>query len=385
MCLVLVSAPPARGRGGDLQRLRDYYADKGDKKQLRKRLTRLSIRRLLRLLRQVEPHLRKQKKTMQRFESAAGPYYVVPPRGYSRRKAWPLHIALHGHGSSQTGRVACQRYWRGEPARHGVILACPDLRGRWNTKRGERIVLATYKDVQQRYNVRTDRVSLGGFSGGGIGAWIFGPRYPDLFSALVPRAGIPPRADEVIRNLNGVPVFMIHGRGDPTIGVKHSRRVAAQLKKLGLRHHYRERTGGHEFFGSLNTEVVRWLKKQKRRLRTRFRYHGPIGGPPRIIHWLQMEGSGKITVTGRIVKRRRVVLKIDHPERIRKLTIHLGRKIFDMHRRHVDVIVNGRSFGFPVRERASAVLDSYDVTRDLRRVFTSKVVLERKHLRRLKR
>ena len=371
--LLACAVPPvALAARSNLSKLRDYYAKKGDRKALRGQLARLSLSRLLGLLRQVEPHVR-QTQGIQRFETPDGAYYVIPPRAYSARKAWPLHIALHGHGSTQTGKVACTRYWKGEPARHGFILACPDLRGRWNTTRGEHLVLSTYKDVQQRFNVRTDRVSLGGFSGGGIGSWIFGPRYPDLFSALVPRAGIPPRADEVIQNLNGLPLYLIHGTGDGTIAVKHSRRVAEQLRRLKLNHVYKERTGGHEFFGALNNDVLTWLKKQRRKLRTRFRYHGPIGGAPRIIHWLQLEGSGTVTVRGRILKRRRVVIELDHPERVRKLTVHLGRKIFDMNRRHVDVVINGKAFGFPLRERGTAVLDSYDITRDLRRVFTGSV------------
>ncbi|MFT5430147.1 MAG: hypothetical protein ACI9OJ_000820, partial [Myxococcota bacterium] len=190
-------------------------------------------------------------------------------------------------------------------------------------------------------------------------------------------------AEDVIRNLNGLPMYLIHGKRDSVIDVKHTRRLAAELKKLKIDHVYKEMGGGHEFFSKLNTSVVKWLKSKRRKLRRTFRYFGPIGGPARIIHWLQLTGSGRVTVTGRIIKRRRIIINIDKPERLSKLTIHLHRKVFDVNRRAVDVVINGKAFHFRVRETAEAVLDSYDITRDLRRVFTAKLTLTKKSLKRL--
>jgi hypothetical protein len=112
-----------------------------------------------------------------------------------------------------------------------------------------------------------------------------------------------------------------------------------------------------------------------------FRYHGRLGKTPRLIHWLHIEGAGTHTFTGRI-KAGRVIIHIDHPERIKRIHVYLKRNIFDMRRRHVDVIVNGKAFGFPLRERVGAVLDSYEITRDLRRVFTARVTVEGKRLNR---
>ena len=374
--LTLVALTASAKPPGDLQKLRDYFAGSGDSEALRRDLTRrLTVKQVLRLLLHVEPH-EPRKGGLLRFETPEGAYVVVPPNGYTPRKAWPLHIALHGHGPGQTGQAACQSFWRGEPAKAGVILACPDLRAKWQTPHAEALLLATYRDVQQRFNVRTDQVSLGGFSGGGIGTWIYGPRYPDLFGALVPRAGIPPSADELVENLNGLPIFVVHGTNDGTIPVSNSRRVVKKLQELGIQHVYRERPGGHEFFSDLNTEVVRWLKGKRRPLRAEFRYFGPIGGAPRIIHWLQLEGSGTVTVTAKLERRGRATIRLDHPERVKKLTVHLMRSRFDMGRRHIDVVVNGKAFGFSVRESVDAVLRSYGITRDLRRVFTASVTID---------
>lgn len=383
LCAVFVTVPePASA--GVVRDLRSFYfgPNRGDRK-LRKRLLRRGLRRVLTGLRKVEPHVRSPD-DMQRFETDHGGYYVRPPKGYRNRKSWPLHIELHGHGASQSGRVACRRYWKGEPARAGVILACPDLRSKWTSARGEKLVIATYKDVQRRMNVRTDRVSLGGFSGGGIGTWIIGPKYPDLFSAIIPRAGIPPRADEAIANLNGLSVYLVHGIGDATIPVKHSRTAVRALERHKIDHTYRERRGGHEFFGRLNNDILRWLKKRKRRNRKHFTYSGRLGGEPRIIHWVQLTGRGKVTVSGRISRRRRIQLTIDHPERLSQIDLWLSRRMVDMRRRQIDVVINGRPFGYRLRETTAAALDSYEITRDLRRVYTARVTVSKKTLRKVR-
>jgi hypothetical protein len=378
--LVLTANPSkANAVSREVKRLRTYFENPKAHPKLRKHFTRKSVRNMLALMRRVEPHIR-AKQGLQSFTTAAGKYVVIPPRGYTPYRTWPLHIELHGHGSTQSGKVACTRYWRGEPARAGVILACPSLPGKWNSAKGQALLLATYKDVQQRFNVLTTRVSLGGFSGGGIGTWLFGPRYPDLFSAIVARAGIPPRSDRVIRNLNGLPIYFVHGKRDPTIAVKHSRRIAKQLRRLKIDHIYREMTGAHEFFRVLNRPILRWLSTKRRRLKGHFRYHGRLGKKARIIHWLHVEGSGTHTIEGRIVGRRSVVINIDRPERIKRINIYLGRKNFDMARRRVNVTVNGRHFTFPVREKVTAILDSYDITRDLRRVFTARVSIDGRKL-----
>ncbi len=380
--IVAISSPCRDGVAGPVADLRAYYfGGSEDNTSLRKRLLRRSVRTLLSGLRRVEPHVRAPN-DMQRFETEFGGYYVRPPKGYRSRKSWPLHIALHGHGSGQTGRAACIRYWKGEPASSGVILACPDLRSRWTTKRGERLVLATYKDIQRHMNVRTDKVSLGGFSGGGIGTWMIGPKYPDLFSAIIPRAGIPPRAEDIISNLNGLSVYLVHGERDQTIPVKHSRRVVKSLEKLKIDHVYREKKGGHEFFSRLNKDALRWLRKKRRRIQRTFKYAGRLDTFPRIIHWLQLTGRGQIRVEGRITRRGRIVIDIDHLERLTQLDIWLSRRLVNMRRRQADVILNGRSLGYRLRETSAAVLDSYEITRDLRRVFTGRITVSKKVLKR---
>ncbi len=242
-------------------------------------------------------------------------------------------------------------------------------------------MLATLDDVQQRFNVKTDRVSLGGFSGGGIGTWIFGPRYPDRFSALVPRAGIPPKAEEIVKNLNGLPIFVIHGDRDGTIPVANSRSIVKELGRLGIPHRYEERHGGHEVFSELNDEVLGWLARKRRTLRSSFRYHGPVDGRPRIIHWVQVEGRGTVTVTANVQARRKLVLKLETTGHVDRLVLWVTRKLVDMGRRNVDVVINGRAMGFPLAESVAAVLDGYAITRDLRRVFTARVVVDGSRIR----
>ena len=371
----VAARPPAPAGRVDLRKYFQHPEASPDRAALKKRLSRLSVSKLLSLLRGIEP-LGPRPAGLSRFETPEGAYLVIAPKGYTPKKSYPLHIELHGHGSAQTGHTACERYWQGEPAAAGILLACPDLRDRWTTPRAERLLIATYKDVQQRYNVATHRVTLGGFSGGGIGTWMMGPEYPDFFAALGPRAGIPPRADEVMANLNGLPVYLVHGRGDPTIPVSNSRRAAEVMKRLGVEHIYREEAGGHEFFGRLNTAIVRWLLTKSRPSRRAFRYRGRLGGERRIVHFLELRGTGVVTVNARIEKRRRVVLSFDPPGVATEVRLHLNRKLVDMARKNVVVEIKGRGTRtYPLKETVAEVLDSYDVTRDLRRVYPAGVTI----------
>jgi pimeloyl-ACP methyl ester carboxylesterase len=190
------------------------------------------------------------------------------PLTYQPSKGYALVICLHGAGFS--GDVYLER-WQ---ARLGdeYILACPTYpAGAWFTRRAEELVLATIRQIRQRYHVDPDRIFLSGMSNGGIGAWLIGMHHAPLFAGLAPMAG---GLDDVLMpflaNLRNTPVYIIHGAKDQIMPVTLSRSIAGRLAALGYPYVYREHdgehpvAGGHYFPREELPALVTWLNAQRR-------------------------------------------------------------------------------------------------------------------------
>ncbi|MCA9523747.1 MAG: hypothetical protein KC609_22410 [Myxococcales bacterium] len=335
----------------------------------------VSVGVLLRRLVVSEPHQR-QPKSVEDIHIGRHHYFVVLPKNYTPRRSWPLHIALHGDGRRGAAKKLCFKYWRGDLARAGIILVCPSLGGPrppWRSARGEELVVATFKDVQQRFNIRTDRVSLGGYSRGAIGAWTLGPKFVHLWSAISIRAGSPPWSVKLMRNLRYLPVFNIHGSGDVAVKVWGSRRAKKIMSELKYEYIYREVKGaGHNFFPKMNRTVIQWLQRKHRRLLREFYYYGEMNRPARIVHWVKVEGRGSQSLHARAL-RNVVTLRFESMRGIRSVTVFLNRRLVNLSR-PVRVVLNGRVIhNGRLRETVATTMESYRITGDLRRVFSAKV------------
>lgn len=60
----------------------------------------------------------------------------------------------------------------------------------WNTVHGEKQILTCIEIAKAQFDIDPDRVYVGGFSMGGTGAWHMAGRFPDLFAAAAPCAGV---------------------------------------------------------------------------------------------------------------------------------------------------------------------------------------------------
>jgi len=190
------------------------------------------------------------------------PYRVYVPTTYARGTPHPVVMALHGLGGTEAQMLDS---YGGELAKvaeqHGVIVASPlgyrsdgwyGWQGSINrndpeavraVQRSEDDVLQVLKQVQQHYTVDPSRVYLMGHSMGAIGTWHLGAKYPDVWAALGPVAGLgDPTAVEQMRNL---PQFVVHGDADPTVGVAYSRAMVARMRALGMNPTYVEVPGGN--------------------------------------------------------------------------------------------------------------------------------------------
>jgi dienelactone hydrolase len=190
------------------------------------------------------------------------------PLTYQPSKGYALVVCLHGAGF--TGDAYLER-WQ---ARLGedYILACPTYpAGAWFTRRAEDLVLATIRQVRQRYHVDPDRIFLTGMSNGGIGAWLIGMHHAPLFAGLAPMAsGLDDVLMPFVANLRNTPVYIIHGAKDQVMPVTLSRSLAQELTALGYSHVYREHqgehpvAGGHYFPREELPALVTWLEAQRR-------------------------------------------------------------------------------------------------------------------------
>jgi poly(3-hydroxybutyrate) depolymerase len=319
---------------------------------------------------------------------AGGSYVVVLPNGYTHRRAWPLHIALHGKGESQSASTMCDRYWNGDAAAAGFVLACPDHPGGdWKTPSGEALVLSTYRDVLARYNIKANQVSLGGFSAGAIGTWHIGAKYPDLFAALVPRAGVGPSTDDdLIANFKSMPVWACHGRDDRNIpitrpGATRSMVLALRKAKCFTRSSiYKEFANvAHDFRSDLNRSVLRWLAGKKRATPREAKTVEAVLLPDRsekTAWFVEVESDVRQRLRATVGADNDVSIEIGSPAHARRLTVYVNKHVADVGKA-VTVRVNGRSFVIAPRDDVALALSTYAQSRDVRRTFVARHSISR--------
>ena len=213
------------------------------------------------------------------------PYSVVLPRGYGlfiARKKYPVLYLLHGHGgdhSSWIGNTSLATY----ATKFEMIIVTPEGKDGWYTdsatvdsaKYESYIVKELIPDVESRYRIISERGgrAIAGYSMGGYGALKFGLKYPNVFVFAGSISGAfdaPLRNDDAsIRRTYGEPGNLVRdannltklaslaaggmmptlyfdcGTEDPWL--KTNRELATTFTTLGIKHDYREVSGGHDW------------------------------------------------------------------------------------------------------------------------------------------
>ena len=188
------------------------------------------------------------------------PFSIYVPKGYDKKKSYPLMVALHGLGGSDRGMM---RY-RGLTQlaqKHGYIVVAPmgySSRG-WYGSRGqtsrrgnprnlgklsEQDVLNVLAITRRELKVNPKRIYLMGHSMGGGGTWHIGMKYPDLWAGLAPIAPAAPRNINDLAKAKHIPVILVQGTRDFLVPVAGARRWAAKMKGLKMEHSYIEVEGG---------------------------------------------------------------------------------------------------------------------------------------------
>jgi len=179
------------------------------------------------------------------------PYRLFVPKEYDGSRPFPLVVALHGLGGTEDSMFGANYAVLPEVEKRGYILVAPlgyridGGYGRADTKRSqlsEADVMNVLARVRKDYKIDEQRIYLMGHSLGGIGTWVLGAKYPQIWAALGPISGVAdPRTVEAMRN---IPEVVVHGDADNTVPVGGSRAMVAEMKRLGVEVKYIEVPGG---------------------------------------------------------------------------------------------------------------------------------------------
>ncbi|PSP98134.1 hypothetical protein BRC89_09270 [Halobacteriales archaeon QS_4_70_19] len=113
------------------------------------------------------------------------PYGAYVPPGHDPEEPSPMTLLLHSLGCNYNEySVFMPGLVEGIAEENDGIVLMPQARGpgRWYRREGEVDVFEAWRDLETRYEVDRDRVTVAGYSMGGFGTQILSAKYPDLFA-----------------------------------------------------------------------------------------------------------------------------------------------------------------------------------------------------------
>jgi len=163
-------------------------------------------------------------------------YGLLIPKAAAEADGYPMIVGLHYasptpglspyFGLGYVGQIVL-------PALQDLnaILVAPDCPDdRWTTSASERLVQAVIAAVKKESRIDARRTLVTGFSMGGIGAWFFAEKHPELFRAAIPIAARPPAADAK----PAIPMYVIHSRNDASQPFDATERAVRSLEERGV-------------------------------------------------------------------------------------------------------------------------------------------------------
>ncbi|MFO0807346.1 MAG: alpha/beta hydrolase-fold protein [Gemmataceae bacterium] len=204
-------------------------------------------------------------------------YTVFVPHDYRPDRPVPAVLFLHGAGETGTdGRrpseVGLGPAIKKREATFPFLVVFPQIQAgptfaSWQPGQpdGDRAI-ELFDAVSRDYAVDPDRQYLVGMSIGGFGVWSQAVHDPWRWAAIVPICGIAPSARA--ERLVNVPCWCFHGGRDGNVEVEHSRRMVAELRRLGSSPRYTEFAEvGHDSWtpAFATDELYDWLLRQRRR------------------------------------------------------------------------------------------------------------------------
>ena len=195
-----------------------------------------------------------------KLENTRDGVLYVPP-SYNATVPMPMLVWLHGAGGS--GNVSANMTSLADE--FGFIVLAPDSREwTWDAILGQygpdvEYLQRAMKQTLSRYAIDKARIWLGGFSDGASYSLSLGISFGDVFKKIY--AGAPGVMQPIEAN-GKPPIFISHGRQDPTMPIDEtSRKFVPRLKALGYEITYKEYDGRHQLPPEILREVIEWYVK----------------------------------------------------------------------------------------------------------------------------
>jgi dienelactone hydrolase len=161
----------------------------------------------------------------------AGGYILVGAMGYSPSGSFGMPFGGRGSGRGPAPAPAAGRGGRGAPIGGNAVTDPAKV-----VELSEKDALYVLEMVRKEFNVDDRRIYLMGHSLGGGGALHMGEKYADKWAAVAPLApaafGFQWTAESKLKN---VPLLIMQGENDTTVGPASSQALADQLKALGFK------------------------------------------------------------------------------------------------------------------------------------------------------
>ncbi|MCX9155742.1 alpha/beta hydrolase-fold protein [Niveibacterium sp. 24ML] len=229
-------------------------------------------------------------------------YLLYLPAGYesSDDKQWPLIVFLHGSAPDSNGKDMTMLRNDGlmyainkSGVRPAAIVVAPLAKNGAFFRRDA--VDAAIRDVQARYKVDPERVSLTGMSLGGITAWNISLSYPYRFAAVAPVAG--GLSTEVanryiyddafwggaFKALAATPFKVFHGSNDEAVPIAYAEHAVRLLTAAGGQVDFQRASTNHIGTAgfAFTQQLADWLISQQRSNANSS--HPPIDRPERYV------------------------------------------------------------------------------------------------------
>lgn len=185
------------------------------------------------------------------------PYAVYVPESAAGKDESTVHLHMHSSTANynQYG-VSSPNVLRQLGEERDAIVLTPQGRGPQIGYGGIGgvDVLEALSDIDARFGVDFERLSVGGYSLGGFGTFDIAGRYPDLFTRGF--TVVASHTDErLLDNLRHVPLLLWNAIEDETVQIEWSDGTHALLEARGYRHRYARFPGyGH----LVHSEIDQW-------------------------------------------------------------------------------------------------------------------------------
>jgi predicted peptidase len=162
-----------------------------------------------------------------------GRLYVPPEAASDPATPRPFILFMHGAGEDGTNNTSQINVnidnLLAEAKRRGAFLYAPQTTTNWSSTALSANVMTMIGQAQTTQNIDRTRLYVTGLSNGGGGTWNMASRYPGVFAAALPIAGVNPGADFLPQRLLKEPVWAFHARNDTVVSVNVSHTVVNNI------------------------------------------------------------------------------------------------------------------------------------------------------------